>query len=85
MHRIVQVWVCPGQFSVPLQLPLQLLGFPSNVKTLDPQSSLETRGLTSKNQPFSHVFLSNWPFSGRFGDFWRFFGVHLGPQEHISP
>ncbi|CAJ1442755.1 unnamed protein product [Effrenium voratum] len=23
-----QVWVCPGQFSVPLQLPLQLLGFP---------------------------------------------------------
>ncbi|CAE8605013.1 unnamed protein product, partial [Polarella glacialis] len=23
-----EVWVCPGQFSVPLQLPLQFLGFP---------------------------------------------------------
>eukprot|EP00439_Symbiodinium_sp_Y106_P058109 s2908_g8.t1 len=23
-----EVWVCPGQFSVPLQLPLPLLGFP---------------------------------------------------------
>eukprot|EP00913_Durusdinium_trenchii_P025008 g23473.t1 len=33
-----QVWVCPGQFSVPLQLPLQLLGFPSNVKTLSHDS-----------------------------------------------
>lgn len=33
-----QVWVCPGQFSVPLQLPLQLLGFPGNVKTLSSDS-----------------------------------------------
>jgi len=24
-----EVWVCPGQFSVPLQLPLEFLGFPS--------------------------------------------------------
>lgn len=25
-----EVWVCPGQFSVPLQLPLQFLGFPGD-------------------------------------------------------
>jgi len=36
--RSAQVWVCPGQFSVPLQLPLQLLGFPGNVKTLTADS-----------------------------------------------
>uniref|UniRef100_A0A7S0A4C5 DUF4336 domain-containing protein n=1 Tax=Pyrodinium bahamense TaxID=73915 RepID=A0A7S0A4C5_9DINO len=25
-----EVWVCPGQFSVPVPLPLELLGFPSD-------------------------------------------------------
>jgi len=25
-----EVWVCPGQFSVPLQLPLEFLGFPGD-------------------------------------------------------
>jgi len=30
-----EVWVCPGQFSVPLQLPLPFLGFPGDrVRTL---------------------------------------------------
>mmetsp|Transcript_72856 Transcript_72856/g.170619 ORF Transcript_72856/g.170619 Transcript_72856/m.170619 type:complete len:487 (-) Transcript_72856:98-1558(-) len=40
-----EVWVCPGQFSVPVQLPLQLLGFPwgRRLQTLpkDPDSSSE--------------------------------------------
>ena len=35
-----KVWVCPGQFSVPIQLPLQLLGFPSNATR--PISALST-------------------------------------------
>ena len=36
-----QVWVCPGQFSVPLQLPLPLLGFPwdARLRTLPKDTS----------------------------------------------
>ena len=45
-----QVWVCPGQFSVPLQLPLPLLGFPwdARLRTLpkDTRSALPQKWVT---------------------------------------
>ncbi|CAE7553812.1 unnamed protein product [Symbiodinium sp. CCMP2592] len=34
-----EVWVCPGQFSVPLQLPLPLLGFPWDAYVSFPRGS----------------------------------------------
>jgi len=38
-----EVWVCPGQFSVPLQLPLEFLGFPPERLHI-----LEKRGVGGK-------------------------------------